>query len=160
MHCNAAVTARFVDGALPRVRAATGQMQRGAASRGLRLPPASTGASRGSAFACCGPASHGRPAPPTTHLALAGSDRLGLGGRAAPWDQGPRPRGRATGDGRPLHVSTRSGATRNTGLPAPWSGQLEARAWLGTWLAVLGVPPAARSRSAGWQNHGDGQQVA
>ena len=43
---------------------------------------------QGFGCACCGPASHGRPAPPTTHLALASSDRLGLGAGRPPWGQG------------------------------------------------------------------------
>ena len=57
-----------------------------------------------------------------------------------PWGHGFGP-GVAAAAGRVLHVSTRSGATRNTGLPASRSGQLEA--------GEPGWAPAARGSGPG-----------
>ena len=57
-----------------------------------------------------------------------------------PWGHGFGP-GVAAAAGRVLHVSTRLGATRNTGLPASRSGQLEA--------GEPGWAPAARGSGPG-----------
>ena len=94
---------------------------------------------QGFGCACCGPASHGRPAPPTIHPAVAGSDRLGLGGGAAALGSWLRSRGRR----RRRPCAPRQHQVRRHQEHRPSRVQVRPARGGGAWLGACG----ARQRS-------------